>query len=245
MSRRFDVGAKVYNSQLGVGEIVSVDGYGEKEKLTINFERSGVRQVLSKFFVLEPFDNDLHATPLPAPDPPAAPTRFEPAHAPVRAADPVMAAAAPEPARPTEPRRYAEPTPHAADAPAVGRAYPASGPTTSSIKEALREVIREEMGIPAIRMMDRWKGGTVILRPGREGQAEKVVPIDAFFHKIVMIRDRLRVLEQKINAHPGLADADKVEIQQYVTRIYGSLTTFNVLFADRDDWFVGQKDQDD
>jgi len=240
LSRRFDVGARVYNSQLGVGEIVSVDGYGEKEKLTINFEKSGVRQVLSRFFVLEPFDNDLHATPLPDPEPPAPPARFEPAHAPAPEPSRAPSAYAPSP-RPAESRRPVDPAPD----PAVGRAYPASGPSASSIKEALREVIREEMGIPAIRMMDRWKGGTVVLRPGREGQAEKVVPIDAFFHKIVMVRDRLRVLEQKINAHPGLADADKVEIQQYVTRIYGSLTTFNVLFADRDDWFVGQKDQDD
>lgn len=94
---------------------------------------------------------------------------------------------------------------------------------------------------PAVQMMDRWRGGTVVLKPGRPGVKEKEIPLDDFFHKIVMVRDRLRVLEQKVNAHPGLSDADKVELQQYVTRIYGSLTTFNVLFADRADWFVGQK----
>jgi hypothetical protein len=76
--------------------------------------------------------------------------------------------------------------------------------------------------------------------------AEKTIPIEALFHKIVMIRDRLRVLEQKVNAHPSLSDEDKVQMQQYVTQCYGSLTTFNVLFADRQDAFVGQKgDKDD
>ena len=97
------------------------------------------------------------------------------------------------------------------------------------------------MGLSDIRMLDRWKGGTVVIRPGREGQKQKEIPIDDLFHKIVMLRDRLRVLEQKINAHTVLSDAEKVDLQQYITRIYGTLTTFNVLFADRDDWFVGQK----
>ena len=92
-----------------------------------------------------------------------------------------------------------------------------------------------------IKMLDRWKGGTLLLKPGRAGLQEKSIPVEAFFHKIVMLRDRLRVLEQKINANSGLSDADKVELQQFVTRIYGTLTTFNGLFADRDDWFVGQR----
>ena len=81
----------------------------------------------------------------------------------------------------------------------------------------------------------------MILKPGKEGLQEKRIPLDALFHKIVMIRDRLRVLEQKINGHPKLGADDKVQMQQYVTACYGSLTTFNVLFADREDQFVGQK----
>ena len=86
-----------------------------------------------------------------------------------------------------------------------------------------------------------YEDGEVIIRPGKPGIKEKVVPIDAFFSKIVMTRDRLRVLEQKINTNTKLDTAEKLELQGYITKIYGSLTTFNVLFAERDDWFVGEK----
>ncbi len=88
---------------------------------------------------------------------------------------------------------------------------------------------------------DKWRGGKLILKPGNDALKEKEMPIDAFFHKIVMVRDRLRVMEQRINAAKGLNDEEKVALQQYITRIYGSLTSFNVLFTDKDDYFVGEK----
>lgn len=87
---------------------------------------------------------------------------------------------------------------------------------------------------------DKWKGGKLILDPGQPGLATKEIPIDAFFHKIIMVRDRLRVMEQKINAS-NIEEIEKIELQQYLTRIYGSLTTFNVLFKSPNDYFVGEK----
>ncbi|GAB4025210.1 hypothetical protein [Spirosoma gilvum] len=87
---------------------------------------------------------------------------------------------------------------------------------------------------------DKWKGGKLILKPGRADLAQKEIPIDSFFHKIVMVRDRLRVLEQRINASP-LDDEEKINIQQYITRIYGSLTSFNLLFKNQNQQFVGEK----
>jgi hypothetical protein len=113
-------------------------------------------------------------------------------------------------------------------------------------REVLRDVIREELGVGDVPLGQRWQGGEVILKPGKEGTQEKRVPIEALFRKIIGIRDKLRVLEQKVNSHPKLSEEDKLTMQQYVTQCYGSLTTFNVLFADRADQFVGQKgDKDD
>jgi hypothetical protein len=111
-------------------------------------------------------------------------------------------------------------------------------------RQVLRDVIQDELGVRPVDLGSRWSGGEVILKPGKEGTADKVIPIESLFHKIVMIRDRLRVLEQRINAHPQLSDEEKVQMQQYVTQCYGSLTTFNVLFADRRDAFVGQKGEE-
>ncbi len=112
-----------------------------------------------------------------------------------------------------------------------------------SFRRVLTEVIRDELGVGDAAIAGKWDGGEMILKPGpgKEGLQEKHVPLGALFHKIVMIRDRLRVLEQKINGHPKLGADDKVQMQQYVTACYGSLTTFNVLFANREDQFVGQK----
>jgi hypothetical protein len=108
-------------------------------------------------------------------------------------------------------------------------------------RQVLREVIRDELGVGEVSLGGRWEGGEVVLKPGKEGTAEKRIPIESLFHKIVMIRDKLRVLEQKVNAHPRLSDEDKVQMQQYVTQCYGSLTTFNVLFAKPADGFSGAK----
>lgn len=111
--------------------------------------------------------------------------------------------------------------------------------TREEFAQAIREALRE--GEAEVRLAPRWEGGTVVLKPGDAATQAKEIPLDALFHKIVMIRDRLRVLEQKLNGHDKLSDADKVELQQYVTRCYGSLTTFNVLFRDERDRFVGEK----
>ena len=111
-------------------------------------------------------------------------------------------------------------------------------------RRVLSEVIRDELGVSDVEIAGRWEGGEMVLRPGKEGLQEKRVPLESLFHKVVMIRDKLRLLEQKINSHPKLGADEKVQLQQYVTGCYGSLTTFNVLFADREDQFVGQKGEE-
>lgn len=108
-------------------------------------------------------------------------------------------------------------------------------------RRVLREVLQEELGIGEVEMLDRWRGGEVVIKPGREGTADKVIPIDALFKKIVGIRDKLRVLEQKVNGNKTLTEQDKIQLQQYITGCYGSLTTFNSLFKQpKSDGFVGQ-----
>jgi hypothetical protein len=110
--------------------------------------------------------------------------------------------------------------------------------STTDLELLLRRVIREEAGITAVAPADKWRGGTLVLRPGTPGLQEKAVPIETFFHKIVMLRNRLRTLEQQVNAS-DLPDDAKVKLQGYISGCYGSLTTFNVLFADEDDQFKG------
>lgn len=102
----------------------------------------------------------------------------------------------------------------------------------------LRRVIREETGITPVPPADKWRGGTFVLRPGTPGLQEKSWPIETFFHKVVMLRNRLRTLEQQVNA-ADLPDDVKVKLQGYISGCYGSLTSFNVLFAEEDDQFKG------
>ncbi|MEO6668485.1 MAG: hypothetical protein ABIN36_03345 [Ferruginibacter sp.] len=114
--------------------------------------------------------------------------------------------------------------------------------TASEVERSLLKILRLWSGFSElVPLGDRWIGGTMLLQPADKSQKPKEVPVDIFFHKIVMLRDRLRVLEQNINAHKVLTDEDKVNLQQYITRIYGSLTTFNVLFKNKEHWFVGEK----
>lgn len=113
--------------------------------------------------------------------------------------------------------------------------------THSETEKSLLKILRLWGGLTEnVPLGDKWKGGTMILQAGDKSIKSKEVPIDVFFHKIVMARDRLRVLEQQINGHKGLSDEEKVNLQQYITRVYGSFTTFNVLFKNKEQWFVGE-----
>lgn len=114
--------------------------------------------------------------------------------------------------------------------------------TSSDIEKSLLKILRQWADVTEIVPIgDKWIGGTMLLQTADKTLKPKEVPIDIFFHKIVMLRDRLRVMEQNINSHKKLTDEDKVNLQQYITRIYGSLTTFNVLFKNKEHWFVGDK----
>jgi hypothetical protein len=120
------------------------------------------------------------------------------------------------------------------------RTAPRMSPTEggNDLELLLRRILREELGLTPGTPAEKWRGGELVLRPGKPGLQEKKWPIDGFFHKIVMIRNRLRTLEQQVNAAEMPEDA-KLRLQSYVTACYGSLTSFNVLFADDDDHFKG------
>ncbi|MBN1769321.1 MAG: hypothetical protein JXR50_12715 [Prolixibacteraceae bacterium] len=119
---------------------------------------------------------------------------------------------------------------------------PRTGLSLAEIEEAITFVMDKYQGITHIaKIADKWKGGMLLMKPANPELQSKEVSMESFFHKIVMLRDRLRVLEQNINSHPKLDDEDRIHLQQYITRAYGSLTTFNVLFADKEDYFKGQK----
>jgi hypothetical protein len=145
----------------------------------------------------------------------------------------------------TEPRR----SPAAALAKADRAAFPlvsdrertappiAMSPDIPDLELLLRRIIREESGVAPVTPAEKWRGGTMVLRPGNASQ-EKSWPIETFFHKVVMIRNRLRSLEQQVNAMDAPEDV-KVKLQAYISGCYGSLTSFNVLFADEEDQFKG------
>lgn len=109
-------------------------------------------------------------------------------------------------------------------------------------RNELIAIIQEAMGEGETPpLAGRWEGGSIVLKPANPELQPREIPLDSLFRKVVMIRDRLRVLEAKVNGHPKMSDGEKVELQSYITRCYGSLTTFNVLFRDKDDHFVGEK----
>ncbi len=113
-----------------------------------------------------------------------------------------------------------------------------SAPDIPDLEMLLRRILREECGLTPVAPAEKWRGGELVLRPGKPGLQEKTWPIETFFHKVVMLRNRLRVLEQQVNALEVPEDV-KVKIQGYVTACYGSLTSFNVLFAAEEDRFQG------
>ena len=115
---------------------------------------------------------------------------------------------------------------------------PSTSLRASDLELLIRRIIREETGLTPVAPAEKWRGGELVLRPGKPGVQEKSWPIESFFNKVVMLRNRLRTLEQQVNAS-DLPDDQKLKIQGYITGCYGSLTSFNVLFANDDDRFVG------
>jgi hypothetical protein len=119
---------------------------------------------------------------------------------------------------------------------------PGSGINITEIENILKYVLDQYGALnEVVPLGEKWKGGTLLLQPANRELKPKEIPVEVFFHKIVMLRDRLRVMEQNINSSSGLTDEEKVNLQQYITRIYGSLTTFNVLFSEKEHYFVGAK----
>jgi hypothetical protein len=151
------------------------------------------------------------------------------------------APAAPSRAGPPPPRRTAargarEPFPIVSDRERI--APPMTDLSGTDLELLLRRIIREETGITPVTPADKWRGGTLVLRPGSAELQEKSWPIETFFHKVVMLRNRLRTLEQQVNA-TDLPEDVKVKLQGYISGCYGSLTSFNVLFAEEEDQFKG------
>jgi len=146
--------------------------------------------------------------------------------------------AVPAAARPRARTAAAEPFPIVSDRERIASTMSNTPTAPADLEMLLRRIIREEAGVTPAPPAEKWRGGTIVLRPGAEGLQEKSWPIETFFHKIVMVRNRLRTLEQQVNAS-DLPDDVKVKLQSYVSGCYGSLTSFNVLFADEADQFKG------
>ena len=149
-------------------------------------------------------------------------------------------AARPSAAAVAEPADRPQPTASESIVSARERRFPAMSPDTNTpdLELLIRTIIREEGGLTPVTPADKWRGGELVLRPGKPGLQEKSWPIETFFHKVVMLRNRLRTLEQQVNASE-LPNDQKVKLQAYITGCYGSLTSFNVLFAEEDDQFRG------
>ena len=152
--------------------------------------------------------------------------RIEP-HRPASAAVPPPPAPYVPPAPVSRPERTAPPMP-----------LPDGPDVPDDLEHLLRRIIQEEAGLTPVAPAAKWRGGTLVLRPGTPGLQEKTWPIETFFHKVVMLRNRLRTLEQQVNAS-DLPEDVKIKLQGYVSGCYGSLTSFNVLFANEDDQFKG------
>jgi len=125
--------------------------------------------------------------------------------------------------------------------PTIDRNTPVDLEGATMTRQELMDLFLEASGLADVPLAQKWEGGSIKLVPANPEIQPKDIPLDSLFHKVVMIRDRLRTLEQKLFFHPEPTDTEKVEMQQYVTRCYGSLTTFNVLFRDKGDQFIGQK----
>jgi hypothetical protein len=162
----------------------------------------------------------------------------------VEPASPPAVARAPAAERATSPREARgvradrAPFPIVSESERIAPPMPIPQDTSTDLELLLRRIIREETGITPVAPAEKWRGGTLVLRPGTPGLQEKSWPIETFFHKVVMLRNRLRTLEQQVNAS-DLPEDVKVKLQSYISGCYGSLTSFNVLFADAEDQFTG------